>query len=291
MAGRSQRSRRRPPAHRRRAAARGLVRPRVQAQKRDAGLIRAVAGLSSGAGKSQSVAIDVGEHICQSRREDGFRRIWVRPSRSGFPRRVRPTAAEGSARGRFVKFLLDTNVISEIRRRDRAHPNVARWVARTPVEEIGTGVIVLAEIRRGIELKRRNGLGTTRGHGDVRSQCWRPRLQRGPATFDCRPGCRVLGNRAGEAFACGLPHPAEGASGRASATVLMVIPVVPEVLRSAKRAVTVTRKGQVTIPKPVRDRLGINPGSKVDFGVAEDGRASWRPRGIQVVSAMQTLLP
>jgi predicted nucleic acid-binding protein len=54
-----------------------------------------------------------------------------------------------------VKFLLDTNIISEIRKRDRAHPNVARWVARTPVEDIGTSVLVLAEIRRGIELKRR----------------------------------------------------------------------------------------------------------------------------------------
>jgi predicted nucleic acid-binding protein len=55
-----------------------------------------------------------------------------------------------------VKFLLDTNVISEIRKRDRAHPNVVRWVARTAVEEIGTSVLVLAEIRRGIELKRRS---------------------------------------------------------------------------------------------------------------------------------------
>jgi hypothetical protein len=55
-----------------------------------------------------------------------------------------------------VKFLLDTNVISEIRKRDRAHPNVARWVARTPVKDIGTSVVVLAEIRRGIELKRRS---------------------------------------------------------------------------------------------------------------------------------------
>ena len=54
-----------------------------------------------------------------------------------------------------MKFLLDTNVISEIRKRERAHPNVARWVARTPVEEMGTSVMVLAEIRRGIELKRR----------------------------------------------------------------------------------------------------------------------------------------
>jgi predicted nucleic acid-binding protein len=55
-----------------------------------------------------------------------------------------------------VKFLLDTNVISEIRKRDRAHPNVVRWVARTAVEEIGTSVLVLAKIRRGIELKRRS---------------------------------------------------------------------------------------------------------------------------------------
>jgi antitoxin PrlF len=40
--------------------------------------------------------------------------------------------------------------------------------------------------------------------------------------------------------------------------------------------VTVTRKGQVTIPKQVRDRLGIKPGNKVDFEVAEDGRAFLR---------------
>jgi hypothetical protein len=55
-----------------------------------------------------------------------------------------------------VKFLLDTNVISEVRKRDRAHPNVVRWLARTPAVEIGTSVLVLAEIRRGIELKRRS---------------------------------------------------------------------------------------------------------------------------------------
>ena len=55
-----------------------------------------------------------------------------------------------------MKFLLDTNVISEIRKRDRAHPNVAGWVARTPVKEMGTSVVVLAEICRGIELRRRH---------------------------------------------------------------------------------------------------------------------------------------
>ncbi len=35
---------------------------------------------------------------------------------------------------------------------------------------------------------------------------------------------------------------------------------------------TVTSKGQVTIPKPVRDRLNIKPGNQVDFELAEDGR-------------------
>ena len=34
---------------------------------------------------------------------------------------------------------------------------------------------------------------------------------------------------------------------------------------------TVTAKGQVTIPKSVRDLLGIVPGSKVDFRRAADG--------------------
>jgi AbrB family looped-hinge helix DNA binding protein len=36
-------------------------------------------------------------------------------------------------------------------------------------------------------------------------------------------------------------------------------------------AISVTSKGQVTIPKRVRDALGITPGSKVDFEVAGAG--------------------
>ena len=43
------------------------------------------------------------------------------------------------------------------------------------------------------------------------------------------------------------------------------------ITRSRKMATTVTAKGQVTIPKAVRDLLGIVPGSKVDFHRAADG--------------------
>jgi antitoxin PrlF len=34
----------------------------------------------------------------------------------------------------------------------------------------------------------------------------------------------------------------------------------------------VTRKGQVTIPKGVREHLGIGPGSVVEFKLADDGQ-------------------
>lgn len=34
---------------------------------------------------------------------------------------------------------------------------------------------------------------------------------------------------------------------------------------------TITSKGQVTIPKPIRDRLHLEPGDKIDFVLQEDG--------------------
>ena len=33
----------------------------------------------------------------------------------------------------------------------------------------------------------------------------------------------------------------------------------------------VTQKGQVTLPKPVRERLGVNPGEEVEFRLGEHG--------------------
>jgi antitoxin PrlF len=40
----------------------------------------------------------------------------------------------------------------------------------------------------------------------------------------------------------------------------------------------ITSKGQVTIPKPLRDHLGLKRGSSVEFELGEDGRVFLIPR-------------
>ena len=40
---------------------------------------------------------------------------------------------------------------------------------------------------------------------------------------------------------------------------------------------TVTSKGQVTLPKPIRDRLQLEPGDKIEFLLDGDGRLRVEP--------------
>ncbi|MDH3599590.1 MAG: type II toxin-antitoxin system VapC family toxin [Candidatus Tectomicrobia bacterium] len=54
-----------------------------------------------------------------------------------------------------MSFLLDTNIISELRKRQRCHPGVAHWFAAIGDEEIYLSALVIGEIRKGIELIRR----------------------------------------------------------------------------------------------------------------------------------------
>lgn len=53
-------------------------------------------------------------------------------------------------------FLLDTNVLSEMRRGSRADANVLRWWEQVDAAELYLSVLCLGEIRYGIELKRKN---------------------------------------------------------------------------------------------------------------------------------------
>jgi toxin FitB len=52
-------------------------------------------------------------------------------------------------------WLLDTNILSELRKGSRCHPNVARWSATVTREATYTSVLVIGEIRRGVESVRR----------------------------------------------------------------------------------------------------------------------------------------
>jgi antitoxin PrlF len=40
---------------------------------------------------------------------------------------------------------------------------------------------------------------------------------------------------------------------------------------------TVTTKGQVVVPKKIRDYMRLNPGDKIDFVIREDGEVFVRP--------------
>jgi predicted nucleic acid-binding protein len=61
-----------------------------------------------------------------------------------------------------MAFLLDTNVISELRKGSRCHTNVWAWYDGTPVDQIFLSVITLGEMRRGVEKKRKRDAVTAR---------------------------------------------------------------------------------------------------------------------------------
>lgn len=59
-----------------------------------------------------------------------------------------------------MSYLLDTNVISEIRKGRRCDPGVASWIAEISSEDIYLSVLSLGEIRKGIEGIRRRDAST-----------------------------------------------------------------------------------------------------------------------------------
>jgi predicted nucleic acid-binding protein len=61
-----------------------------------------------------------------------------------------------------MPFLLDTNVISELRKGSRCHAHVWTWYDSTPLDEIYLSVLALGEMRRGVEKKRKHDPITAR---------------------------------------------------------------------------------------------------------------------------------
>jgi toxin FitB len=60
-------------------------------------------------------------------------------------------------------FVLDTNVVSELRRPGRAHPNVVAWASRTPVSQLFLSAITVLELELGaLLLARRDDV-----HGQI----------------------------------------------------------------------------------------------------------------------------
>ena len=51
----------------------------------------------------------------------------------------------------------------------------------------------------------------------------------------------------------------------------------------------ITSKGQTTIPKAIRDRLGVEPGDRVDFVVQRDGTVTVEP-AVHSVGRLRGLL-
>jgi predicted nucleic acid-binding protein len=70
-------------------------------------------------------------------------------------------------------FLLDTNVVSELRKGARANPGVLRWLESVDSEELYLSVLVIGEIRRGIELIRRRDPSSAQS-----LEAWLARLRR-----------------------------------------------------------------------------------------------------------------
>lgn len=56
-------------------------------------------------------------------------------------------------------------------------------------------------------------------------------------------------------------------------------------------AATVTSKGQITIPKEVREALGLETGHRVSFQVREDGVVEMSSENLDVMSLCGALKP
>ena len=58
-----------------------------------------------------------------------------------------------------MSYLIDTNIISEVRKGDRCDAKVSEWYASIADEDLFLSTLVLGEIRKGVELARPRDAG------------------------------------------------------------------------------------------------------------------------------------
>ena len=79
-----------------------------------------------------------------------------------------------------MSFILDTNVVSEARKGSRADANVMRWLSSVDTGDLYLSVLVIGEVRQGIEgLRRRDPLQAGR------LEAWLAGLRRPTPTASC----------------------------------------------------------------------------------------------------------
>ena len=56
-------------------------------------------------------------------------------------------------------------------------------------------------------------------------------------------------------------------------------------------AATITSKGQLTVPKEIRDALGVGPGDRLAFRVRADGVVTVEPEKLDVLTLQGSIRP
>lgn len=111
-----------------------------------------------------------------------------------------------------MTWLIDTNVLSELRKGDRSNDGVRTWFAEASEDDLFTSVLVLGEIRRGIESIRRRDLPSA-----LALELWLGRLTR---DFGERI-LRIDGRVADRWGSLNMPDPVPTVDGLLAATALV----------------------------------------------------------------------
>ena len=127
-----------------------------------------------------------------------------------------------------MSYLIDTNIISEVRKGDRCDAKVSEWYASIADEDLFLSTLVLGEIRKGVELARPRDAGKATA------------LERWLRDVEAAFGGRVLG----------IDNAVSDQWGRMSA--IRTIPVIDGLL-----AATAVTNGLTLVTRNDRDIAGL----------------------------------